>query len=524
MEDNTRAPTVNSVDCGPLWERSRETGSCYQYPEVLLNWFEAKQFCTEQGSVLASINNPQEQLYLTGRVLTLPNVYLWLGLNDLNHEGGWEWIDRTPLAYINWSDGQPDNNGNGEDCGAILTSTGKWSDFPCQNKTAFICKKRGEKTPATTPLPVSRSSTLPEGLIFGCGEEWTAYQDSCYQVLDQEYPWMVARDVCKTLTASLISIEDQLENDFIRGLMAMYNDSAWIGLNDIEKESVFKWVDNRSVSFTNWGNNQPNNLNGHENCVYINPQGGWMDYNCFIILSYSICEKPIPGTTSKVGFPTGHVVTSATKIQWTTRTSSVITRNSIQAVTTPAISYILNPSPTTEADGLTYRGIVGVSALVIVLSLVIFAFILYSCRMVQQGHQREYRAGFENPLYHGDFNEDKQFRVFTLSNDKRVSVSISEENQNGAETQTNTISVTVERITEVKPEVTSHSDTSNADVSNPYVTSTEIVQYDIPKTVNQKSKEILDAPNTTNTPEVSEIRSGQILGINQEILDSYKSD
>ena len=29
----------------------------------------------------------------------------WLGGTDATVEGGWEWVDGTPLAYINWFPG-----------------------------------------------------------------------------------------------------------------------------------------------------------------------------------------------------------------------------------------------------------------------------------------------------------------------------------------------------------------------------------------------------------------------------------
>ena len=74
--------------------------------------------------------------------------------------------------------------------------------------------------------------------------------------------------------------------------MFFYN----LGLNDQAKEGVFKWSSDEyfsSDSYTNWAQNEPNDLLGKENCVEILATNGqWNDNPCSDRLSF-MCEHPL---------------------------------------------------------------------------------------------------------------------------------------------------------------------------------------------------------------------------------------
>lgn len=58
---------------------------------------------------------------------------------------------------------------------------------------------------------------------------------------------------------------------------------VWLGLSDSAAETVFKWVDNTGLAFSNFATGEPNNANGvfEEDCVmYSGTRGGWDDRPC----------------------------------------------------------------------------------------------------------------------------------------------------------------------------------------------------------------------------------------------------
>lgn len=86
---------------------------------------------------------------------------VWVGYTDQASEGTWTTLDGTPMSYLNWAGGEPNNNGqgatccsfpdwlggcsssnsfqcaNGEDCAQIYSS-GTWNDLPCTRNSVSV--------------------------------------------------------------------------------------------------------------------------------------------------------------------------------------------------------------------------------------------------------------------------------------------------------------------------------------------------------------------------------------------------
>ena len=73
------------------------------------------------------------------------NTRFWLGINDIDIEGTFQYATGGNLVFTNWEASQPDNQHGAQDCvysGSPLNSgiLGKWDDFNCNTKYSSICE------------------------------------------------------------------------------------------------------------------------------------------------------------------------------------------------------------------------------------------------------------------------------------------------------------------------------------------------------------------------------------------------
>lgn len=112
-----------------------------------------------------------------------------------------------------------------------------------------------------------------------------------YFLIQREESWYTASEKCIGYGAHLASIHSRLDNGFLMKLVAE-NQTVWIGVNDIQKENVFKNSDASAVDFFKWGPKQPNNEEHNENCVEVDHKGFWNDKLCIITRPF-VCKKQI---------------------------------------------------------------------------------------------------------------------------------------------------------------------------------------------------------------------------------------
>uniref|UniRef100_A0A8C1MKQ8 C-type lectin domain-containing protein n=1 Tax=Cyprinus carpio TaxID=7962 RepID=A0A8C1MKQ8_CYPCA len=154
----------------------------------------------------------------------------------------------------------------------------------------------------------ARYNTLRKWLSFydakSCNlsvDGWIACRGKLYLFSSDKLNWSSSRDVCVSKGADLVTITSQSEQDF---LVSKIKETHWIGLNDLETEGHWVWVNNQTLSETgvqfwfregprepdNWKNQDPSG----ENCASLGDENGnfqsWFDASCKKQKKF-ICEK-----------------------------------------------------------------------------------------------------------------------------------------------------------------------------------------------------------------------------------------
>uniref|UniRef100_A0A3Q2PGH8 Mannose receptor C-type 2 n=1 Tax=Fundulus heteroclitus TaxID=8078 RepID=A0A3Q2PGH8_FUNHE len=278
---------VKDNSCETFWKTDSVTDSCYQFNmQATLSWSEARISCQQQGADLLSIGKLHEQTYING-ILNSYSLALWIGLNDLDLSGGWQWSDSSPVKFLNWDQDQP-SHAEEENCVVLRSeSSGRWQNRDCSDALPYACKKR----PNATLDPFTTDSWANDDK-YECDVGWQSFQAGCYKLSSEKSKWNAAQKTCQKMDASLVSIHTIPELEFI-----IHHDQLWIGLHDTDMQMDFQWTDHTPVIFTYWHPFEPNNFrNTQEDCVSMwGPDGRWDDSPCNISLPF-ICKKP--GTKS----------------------------------------------------------------------------------------------------------------------------------------------------------------------------------------------------------------------------------
>ena len=91
-----------------------------------------------------------------------------------------------------------------------------------------------------------------------CGEGWVFDPSGtyfCYKFNEQRHrTWSAAYDYCKQEKGDLIGIGSAEEQSFLAGQISQMalTPSFWIGANDRDSESGWKWSDGSAFKYVNW--------------------------------------------------------------------------------------------------------------------------------------------------------------------------------------------------------------------------------------------------------------------------------
>ena len=102
-------------------------------------WNQSKFECSEQDQSLASVLSQSEE----GLVVTVfPNLAVWVGLNDIENEGQFVWVDGSNFTSVDWYPGYPLNS---SDSNCVYVYNGQYVDIGCYYQLNWhICTSTGE--------------------------------------------------------------------------------------------------------------------------------------------------------------------------------------------------------------------------------------------------------------------------------------------------------------------------------------------------------------------------------------------
>ncbi|XP_078701713.1 uncharacterized protein LOC144927849 [Branchiostoma floridae x Branchiostoma belcheri] len=296
-------PQTRQVGCSGGYRM--RNGVCYKAFNTPKNFHDASSTCVADGGTLAMPKDAGTNAFL----LYLKNAvhragFFWFGLVDHHQEGGWEWIDGTPLgSFRAWGPGEPNNLRN-EDCAEYFPTA--WNDAPCsKTDRKFIC----QKVPA------------------GCPGGYVYHRPSrlCYKAFNEKRTYVGAVAKCSADGGTLAIPRSPTINKFLIYLKNAVDKTGWFrfGLTDYHQEGGWKWANNIPLGgFRAWGPGEPNNL-GNEDCAEYFPESHtrkntWNDGPCASADRKFICQVS-PGGTSRlrrvcehqtltIGCPTGRQI------------------------------------------------------------------------------------------------------------------------------------------------------------------------------------------------------------------------
>jgi len=139
-----------------------------------------------------------------------------------------------------------------------------------------------------------------------------------YYLLTSDF-WEPSEAAATSLGGHLVTINDQLENDWVWNTFANFGGTSrtlWTGYHRLVDGGPFVWVSGETPGFENWQAGEPNNVQGNENYAAFVPPGqdptGKKWFDMFPATTYFFDGSPIHGVVEVVPEPsTGALLLSA---------------------------------------------------------------------------------------------------------------------------------------------------------------------------------------------------------------------
>ncbi|XP_036453380.1 macrophage mannose receptor 1-like isoform X2 [Colossoma macropomum] len=273
--NTTAAPTEPPKGgCAPDWVKFQE--KCYKVQLEPKPWIKARSYCRDVGGDLASISNALQQAFLTLKMVDDNTPDLWLGFSSLAGRR-FKWTDGSPVTFTNWPKGASGYFSEESMCVAMggrqRAQLGKWEKKDCNDtNSGFICSRALDHLIMPSPTEVPKTFKL---------------ENSSYTLIQKNLTWSETQSLCKLEGANLASIRDILTQSYIELQAHKLGQPLWIGLNSIETDGYFLWIDNWQLNMERWAEDEPKK---GLPCVYVDVDGKWKTAQCNQTY-YGLCKK-----------------------------------------------------------------------------------------------------------------------------------------------------------------------------------------------------------------------------------------
>jgi len=133
---------LQSCDAG--WMRFES--SCYFISQDEEPWSTAKLRCEDMDAHLITINDANENSFVSNEIIPLTSMYTWIGASrGYWYYGGnntWQWVTKETWNFTSFAPGQPSDDNFFFTCVAIAADG--WHDATCYADMSvfhYICEK-----------------------------------------------------------------------------------------------------------------------------------------------------------------------------------------------------------------------------------------------------------------------------------------------------------------------------------------------------------------------------------------------
>uniref|UniRef100_A0A8C2SYC1 Macrophage mannose receptor 1-like n=1 Tax=Coturnix japonica TaxID=93934 RepID=A0A8C2SYC1_COTJA len=277
---NSLAEQFNSPATNPSPDFVPYGDSSYLIVLSEMQWEEARKNCQEQHAELASILDAYIHSFLWIQMQKYGKP-VWIGLNSNITRSYYKWTDNWKTRFTKWAAEEPKK----KNACVYLDLDGTWKTAPCKETYFSVCKKSNVVAPTE---PAQLPGECPEAADL---QAWIPYHGHCYYIeASAATSWAQASLKCTHLGATLVSVENEDESDFLIHTIQLLGNKVggfWIGLYR-NVDDQWLWLDNAAMDFVNWEEKESNEKH---HCVEMTaPSGYWDNADCSSEKGF-ICKK-----------------------------------------------------------------------------------------------------------------------------------------------------------------------------------------------------------------------------------------